>query len=116
MEKCFADVMYPCGSALQIIWLEPQSHARIIGYFKVPAKHADQVLSQSGRQSAFFQIMQTDVDKENTKAKIRWLERGEQNAVRTPGFWTVVWTSTSSDEGGRCVESHMLGALSNCRN
>ena len=86
MEKCFADVMYPCGSALQIIWLEPQSHARIIGYFKVPAKHADQVLSQSGRQSAFFQIMQTDVDKENTKAKIRWLERGEQNAVRTPGF------------------------------
>ena len=58
----------------------------IIGYFKVQAKHADQVLSQSGRQSAFFQIMQTDVDKENTKTKIRWLERGEQNAVRTPGF------------------------------
>lgn len=53
----------------------------IIGYFKVPAKHADQVLSQFGRQSAFFQIMQTDVDKENTKTKITWLERGEQNAV-----------------------------------
>ena len=52
----------------------------IIGYFKIPAKDADQVLLQSGRQSAFFQVMQTDVDKENTKTKIRWLERGEQKA------------------------------------
>lgn len=71
---------------------------------------------QSGRQSAFFQIMQTDVDKENTKTKIRWLERGEQNAVRTPGFG--LWAGLQRPQtkvGGAWSPIFMLGALSNCR-